>query len=412
MTRTVLLVDDEPEIREALGQTLDLAGLTPILAGSFVEAKDHITTRFDGVIVTDIRMRGRDGFHLLNYARGLDPDLPVILLTGEADIPMAVRAMAEGAYDFLEKPCAPKDFVQIVERALTVRRGALEVRAQKLQLESGDAAARMLFGTSAQSEALRDRVRVTARAGAEVLVMGEAGSGTPKIAEVIHLLSESAHRPFVKRAAGGLDVPALDEALEAAEGGTVYLDEIAAMPAATQFVLLGRLEAGIATRIIAGTTRDLPREVEAGTFHPDLFYRLDLMRVRVPSLRERPEDIPVMFRRYVAQACEQAALPEPEITPDVIARLMAQDWPGNARALMNAAMRFSMGLLESTVDEGLGLSAQMARVEQSLLREALRRHGGRASEAARALKLPRKTFYDKLAKHGLRPEDFRRGEGA
>lgn len=412
MTRTVLLVDDEPEIREALGQTLDLAGLTPILAGSFVEAKDHITTRFDGVIVTDIRMRGRDGFHLLNYARGLDPDLPVILLTGEADIPMAVRAMAEGAYDFLEKPCAPKDFVQIVERALTVRRGALEVRAQKLQLESGDAAARMLFGTSAQSEALRDRVRVTARAGAEVLVTGEAGSGTPKIAEVIHLLSESAHRPFVKRAAGGLDVLALDEALEAAEGGTVYLDEIAAMPAATQFVLLGRLEAGIATRIIAGTTRDLPREVEAGTFHPDLFYRLDLMRVRVPSLRERPEDIPVMFRRYVAQACEQAALPEPEITPDVIARLMAQDWPGNARALMNAAMRFSMGLLESTVDEGLGLSAQMARVEQSLLREALRRHGGRASEAARALKLPRKTFYDKLAKHGLRPEDFRRSEGA
>ena len=148
-----------------------------------------------------------------------------------------------------------------------------------------------------------------------------------------------------------------------------------------------------------------------GRFNADLFYRLDLMRVRVPSLRERPEDIPVLFRHYVAQACEQANVSEPQIGPDVIARLMAQDWPGNARALMNTAMRFALGIgeepLSAAQDDRLGLAEQLAQVERSLLVRALERAQGRSGEAAEALKLPRKTFYDKLARHGLRPEDYR-----
>ncbi len=145
-----------------------------------------------------------------------------------------------------------------------------------------------------------------------------------------------------------------------------------------------------------------------GRFNPDLFYKLDVMRVRIPALRERPDDIPVLFRHYVSIACEQAALPQPEITTDVIARLMAQDWPGNARSLMNAAMRFAMGLNEvEQVEEQAGLAEQLARVEKSLLIEALRRADGHATEAAKALKLPRKTFYDKLARHGIRPEAYR-----
>jgi len=143
----------------------------------------------------------------------------------------------------------------------------------------------------------------------------------------------------------------------------------------------------------------------------DIFYRLEVMRVRIPSLAERPEDIPVMFRLYVEQASEQAGLTPPEVTPDVIARLMAQKWPGNARALMSAAMRFALGLsveeTDPTPTEELGLAEQMARVERSLLIAALRRAQGRAGEAASNLKLPRKTFYDKLARHGIRPEAFR-----
>lgn len=144
-----------------------------------------------------------------------------------------------------------------------------------------------------------------------------------------------------------------------------------------------------------------------GEFSSDLYYRLEGVRVYIPGLRERPEDIPIIFRQYVAQAAEQAGVTAPEITPDTIARLMAQDWPGNARALMNAAMRFALGLGDVSEDQTLGLAEQMAQVERSLLIEALRKHSGQATAAAKALKLPRKTFYDKLTRHGIRAEDFR-----
>lgn len=407
MTRRVLLIDDEREVREALGQTLELADLDPLLAGSFVEAKDHIDARFDGVIVTDIRMPGRDGFHLLSHVRSLDADLPVILLTGEGDVPMAVRAMAEGAHGFLEKPCAPSDFLAVVEKALKARALVLENRRLRLEVEAGDAAARMLLGQSRQAQEMRGQIRAVARGSSEVLVTGEAGSGTSKVAEVIHLLSAAASHPFVKRGAAGLAVEALDDNIAAAKAGSLYLDEVGMLPVAAQYALLDRLEGGLPVRVLAGTTRDLATEVSEGRFNADLYYRLDLMRVRIPSLRERKEDIPLLFRHYVAQACEQANLPEPPIPADVLGRLMAQDWPGNARSLMNAAMRFAMGLGEAQEAEGLGLAEQMAQVERSLLIEALRRQGGHATEAAKALKLPRKTFYDKLARHGLRPEDYR-----
>lgn len=408
MNKRILLVDDDIEVREALGQMLELADLEPFLAGSFVAAKDLITREFDGVIVTDIRMPGRDGFYLLDYARAADPELPVILLTGEGDIPMAVKAMDAGAHSFLEKPCAPSDLLATVRKALGLRAEILASRRQRLQLESGDAASRMLHGTSPLAADLRERVRAVARAGAEVLILGEPGSGTPKIAEVIHLLSAAARHPFVKRSAAGLDVASLSEAFASAGAGTLYIDEIGQLGGPAQFALLDRLEAGGGARIIAGSTHDLGAEVEAGRFSADLFYRLDLMRVRIPAIRERTEDIPVLFRHYVAQACEQANLPIPDITPDHIARLMAQDWPGNARALMNAAMRFVMGLGDIEVADGIGLAEQMAKVERQLLIEALGKAGGNATAAAVGLKLPRKTFYDKLARHGIRPEDYRR----
>jgi two-component system C4-dicarboxylate transport response regulator DctD len=407
MTRRVLLVDDDIEVREALGQMLELAELEPTLAGSFVAAKDLIRRDFDGVIVTDIRMPGRDGFHLLDHARTVDPELPVILLTGEGDIPMAVKAMDAGAHSFLEKPCAPSDLLATVQSALGLRAEILAARQQRLQLESGDAASRMLHGTSHLASDLRERVRAVARAGAEVLVLGEPGSGTPKVAEVIHLLSAAARHPFVKRSAAGLDVQSLAEAFSVAGAGTFYIEEVAQLGGPVQFALLDRLEAGGGARIIAGSTHDLAAAVDAGRFSPDLFYRLDLMRVRIPAIRERTEDIPILFRHYVAQACEQANLPHLDITSDHIARLMAQDWPGNARALMNAAMRFVMGLGDTDEAAGLGLAEQMARVERQLLIEALGKAAGSATAAARALKLPRKTFYDKLARHGIRPEDYR-----
>ncbi|SLN22953.1 C4-dicarboxylate transport transcriptional regulatory protein DctD [Pseudoruegeria aquimaris] len=407
MIERVLLVDDDASVREALGQTLELAELRPTLAGSFIEAKDHIVPGFEGVVISDIRMPGKDGFALLEHARKVDPDLPVILLTGEGDIPMAVRGISAGAFDFLEKPCAPKDLLAVVEKAIKTRALVLENRRLRQQLQAGDAASRMLFGDSPQAEDLRARVRAAAAANAEVLVTGEHGAGTSKVAEVIHLLSDRAMRPFRKHAAASLGPAALKEAFTAAESGSLFLDEIAALPADSQFTLLELLDEPEAPRLIAGTYKSLAEEVAAGRFNPDLFYRLDLLRVRIPALRERPEDIPVLFRHYVAIACEQAALPLPEIPQELLSRLMAQDWPGNARALMNAAMRFAMGLGDEETEADMGLAERMAKVERSFLVEALRREAGNATGAARALKLPRKTFYDKLAKHGIRPEDYR-----
>ncbi|MBE0413034.1 sigma-54 dependent transcriptional regulator [Yoonia sp.] len=407
MIRQVLLVDDDRDVREALTQTLELAHLDPVVAGSFVEAKDHLRTDFPGVVITDIRMPGRDGFYLLDHVRNLDPELPVILLTGEADIPIAVRAMSAGAYDFLEKPCAPQNLVAVLDRALKARALVLENRRLKKELQKGDAASRMLFGQSQLAEELRSQARAVARAGTDALIVGEPGSGTSKIAEVIHLLSPMASRPFIKRAAASLAAADMKAAFADVMDGTLYIDEITALDPAVQLLLLDILEDRGAARVLAGSTRDIQAVVDAGRLSAELFYRLDLMRVRVPPLRERPEDIPVLFRHYVAQACEQANLMQPPITADLTARLIAQDWPGNARALMNVAMRFALGLDETETQPGLGLAAQMVQVERSFLIAALQRHKGRATDVARDLQLPRKTFYDKLKKHGLRPEDYR-----
>lgn len=406
MTDRVLLVDDDAAIREALGQTLELADLNPTIAGSYIEAKDHISKQFDGVIVSDIRMPGKDGFALLDYAQSVDPDLPVILLTGEGDIPMAVRGIAQGAFGFLEKPCATKDLIEVVERALKTRGLVLENRRLSRQLESGDAAARIIFGQSPQIEDLRARVRAVATTDTEVLITGEPGTGTSKIAEVVHLISRRSMHPFRKISAASMTPEGLRAEIEATEGGSVFIDEIASLPAQTQFALLESLDKA-APRLLAGTYRNLAEEVAQGRFNPDLFYKLDIMRVRIPSLRERPDDIPVLFRHYVDQACDQAALPKPDITPEVLSRLMAQDWPGNARSLMNVAMRFALGLGEDAETVEQGLAERMARVERSFLIDALRRVQGNASGAAKALQLPRKTFYDKLNRHGIRPEDYR-----
>ncbi|MGC3936997.1 sigma-54-dependent transcriptional regulator [Roseobacter sp. EG26] len=408
MSKKVLLVDDDAAVRDALAQTVELADLEPITANSFVAAKDLITPEFDGVILSDLRMPGRDGFHLLSYARAQDADLPVILLTGEGDIPAAMKAVGQGAFDFLEKPCAPTDLLAVLERALKTRALVLENRRLKSLIATGDPAARMLFGTSQLADGLRARVRRVALADTEVLVTGAPGTGISKVAEVIHLCSPRSKAPFVKRAAAGLEVGTLNEALDTARTGSLFLDEITQMPAQAQLVLMEALETGTQTRIIAGSNRDLAACVAAGHLNSELYYRLEVSPVRIPSLSERPEDIPTLFQHYVAQASEQAGLSAPEITPQVVAGLMARDWPGNARALMSEAMRFALGLAEDTPEDGaLGLAEQMAQVEKSLLEQALTRAEGRAVVAAEALKLPRKTFYDKLSRYGIRAEKYR-----
>lgn len=407
---TVLVVDDDAAVREALVQTLELAEIEAIAAASFVAIKDRITPAFEGVILSDMRMPGRDGFHLLDYAQAQDADLPVVLLTGEGDIPTAVRALGQGAFGFLEKPCAPADLLGVLERALKTRALVLDNRRMRRLVETGDPAARMLFGISTLAGDLRDRVRRVAQAEGGVLISGAPGTGISKVAEVVHLSSARSKAPFVKRAGDGLTLDALEAALAEAEGGTLFIDEIAMLPAPLQLTLAEVPQGRGSARLIAGNTGDLATQVRAGQFNADLFYRLEALGVRVPSLSERPEDIPVLFQSYVAQAAEQAGQTAPEVTPEIIAGLMARDWTGNARALMSHAMRFVMRLPDDlSPDEALGLTAQMAQIEKTLLEASLRRAEGQASAAAQALKLPRKTFYDRLARYGIKPEQFRPG---
>ena len=212
----VLVVDDDKAVRDALCQTLELADMEAIGAGSFVEAKDRIEPAFAGVILSDIRMPGKDGFDLLGHARSVDPELPVILLTGEGDIPMAVRGMSEGAFDFLEKPCASADLLRVLQKALKTRALVMENRRLKRMVETGDAASRLLFGQSAAARELRERVRRVARTDAEVLISGAPGTGISKVAEVIHLLSLRAAGPLVREAAAALTPERLSAAIERA----------------------------------------------------------------------------------------------------------------------------------------------------------------------------------------------------
>lgn len=270
MSIQVLVVDDDAAVRDALSQTLELADLVPLPAASFVAAKDHISSGFDGVILSDLRMPGRDGFHLLSYARAQDPDLPVILLTGEGDIPTAMKAVEEGAFDFLEKPCAPGDLLAVLKRALSTRRRILDQRHLQAIVETGDPAARMLFGTSQLAEGLRARVRRVALTNTEVLVTGAPGTGISKVAEVIHLCSSRSKAPFIKRAASGLDTASLQEALAAAHAGCLFIDEITQLPAQAQLALMEVLEAGTPARLIAGTHEDLQPLAQSGRFSAEL----------------------------------------------------------------------------------------------------------------------------------------------
>ena len=385
MTAPVLVVDDDPSVREALTQTLELEEFPVISAGSFVEAKDHITASFAGVILSDMRMPGRDGFHLLQFTRDTDAALPVILLTGEGDIPMAVRAMTQGAFGSLEKPCAPAELIAVIERAQKARAMALENRRLKAQLETGDAAARIIYGTSPQAEALRHRARSVARINAEVLISGPPGAGISTVAEVIHLCGAHPEGPFAKHTAAGMDPAAFAALIEDTQGGSLFLDEVQSMPMQTQFALLTLLETDELPRLIFGSAAPLDDAVQSGALHADLYYRLEALQVRIPGLSERPEDIPVLFRHYVAQAAEQAGIAAPDITPEVISSLMAQDWPGNARALMSAALRLTLGLPGAeTQTAGLGLAAQMAQVARPLPSATTAKHQGPPAAPRRA----------------------------
>lgn len=415
MTRHVLLIEDDKALRQSLAQSLELEEIEVTQAASYIEAKTHIDVDFPGVILTDLRMPGKDGFDVLDFARKSDPELPVILLTGEGDVPSAVRAMAAGAYDFLEKPCAPDHVLSVLSRAMDHRMAVLTGRRAERRLRRSDAAATNFPGGSDLVETLRGQLRRAAGLPIHLHLHGPAGAGKRLAAHTIHALAGHAvsGQPAAFHALSLQGAPA--DALsgqDLSEGAlTLSVKDLDGATPAHQQDLLRLIEARADLRVISSSTAPLD-DLRAGGLVEDLYFALNLMEIEVPGLAQRKMDLPALFETLVRQSVRTLDLDMPEIPESVYGEVLTRDWPDNLPELRNFALSFTLGLQDQrdTAAE-LGLVEQMDAFEKMVLSKSLRRAGGKAAAAADALGLPRKTLYDKLAKHGLRPKDFQNTEG-
>lgn len=440
----VLLIDDDPHLRQALSQTLDLAGLKVSALADARGVAERIERDWPGVVVSDIRMPGIDGLQLLQHLHEKDPELPVLLITGHGDVPLAVQAMRAGAYDFLEKPFASDDLQSSVRRALEVRRLVLENRTLRMALADRHTLSARLVGLSPAMQRLREQIGALAGINSDVLILGETGAGKEVVARALHDLSNRRNGPFVAINAGALAESVVESELfgheqgaftgaqkrrigkfEFANGGTLFLDEIESMTLDVQVKLLRLLQERVVERlggnqlipldirVIAATKEDLRQAADQGRFRADLYYRLNVAPLRIPALRERGGDALLLFQHFVDAARSRHGLPERSLTPAQRAALLRHPWPGNVRELQNAAERFALGLeldldlpnntTGSPEPEGgiVGLNAQVEAFERSLISAELGRPHGSLRSLAEALGLPRKTLHDKLRKHGL-----------
>jgi len=439
----VILVDDDTQVRKAGAQTLELAGLKVTCFASAEGVAESLTRAWPGVVVTDVRMPGTDGLGLLRRLHTLDPDLPVVIVTGHGDVPMAVQAMRDGAYDFIEKPFAADLLVNVVQRGLEKRRLVLENRDLRALLEGSQAIESLLVGRTPAMVRLRRTVLALADTDADVLLHGETGSGKEVVAHALHRFGRRAEQPFVAINCGALPATIIESELfghepgaftgaqgrrigkfEHASGGTLFLDEIESMPLELQVRLLRVLQerslerlgsnrpVPLDLRVIAATKVDLREASAQGRFREDLYYRLAVVPLQLPPLRERLADVPLLFQHFLLQAARRLGREPPEVEAEMTAGLLAHDWPGNVRELRNAAERFALGLelaeitAAGEVEGGVKLAERVEAFEKSLLVQALTRHGGDVRAICEALGLPRKTFYDKLQKHRLRRGDF------
>ena len=437
----VVLLDDDIHLRTALCQTFDLAGLRVQAYGSAEGVLAALPAQWSGVLVTDIRMPGMDGLELLEQLQQVDEQLPVLLITGHGDVPLAVQAMRIGAYDFLQKPFASELLLDSVRRALEVRRLVLENRSLRLALSEQRVLGERLLGHSPSVQRLRDQVSALATIQADVLILGETGSGKEVVARALHDLSARCDAPFVAINAGALAESVIESELfghesgaftgaqkrrigkfEYSNGGTIFLDEIESMSLDVQVKLLRLLQERVVERVgsnqfipldirgIAATKEDLLAAADAGRFRADLYYRLNVAQINIPALRQRSEDILPLFQHFLEDACSKYSVAPPPVSTALRAALLGHGWPGNVRELQNAAERCALGLdlgiVQVAVNDaaprsGMPLSEQVDAFERSLIASELLNPHQSLREVAQALQLPRKTLHDKLRKYGL-----------
>lgn len=442
----VVLIDDDADVREATAQTLELAGYEVLHFASARVAFRYISANFEGVIVCDIRMPEMDGNEFFRRLHKLDPEIALIFITGHGDIHEAVAAIREGAFDFLAKPFLPERLVASVERAMGARQLALENRALRESMTAKDGAATLL-GESRPMADLRDRLRHVASADVDVLIEGETGSGKGLIAHALHSLSARSRKPLVAVNCAALSDASVEIELfgaeagvfqgayrrrqgqaEMADGGTLLLDDVdlaspvvqhhlVQLVASREFRPVGAERSKrIDVRFLSTSKSDLQALVQSGAFRADLYYRLSVVSLRSPPLRERRDDIPMLFASLLRQAEQQFARTAPPLSDQVRQKLLEHAWPGNVRELGNFAERVVLGL-ESDPRSGepaaiATLPERVERFEASVLRETLSLTKGDVRSAIQMLGIPRKTFYDKLIRHAINLDQYRRGKAA
>lgn len=432
----VAFVDDDPDLRDANAQALQLAGFQVAPLASAQAALERIGPDYAGVVVTDVRMPGMDGIELFRRLRAIDRDIPVIVISGHADIDMAVGAMSEGAYDFIAKPYAGARLAETLRRAVEKRALVLENRRLRaLAAGSGEDVA--LLGETPGIVRLRETIRELADIDVDVLVLGETGTGKEVVASLLHRLGRRRDKPFVALNCGALPESVIESELfghepgaftgaqkrrvgriEHSSGGTLFLDELESMPLAAQVKLLRVLEMReiaplgsnalrrVDLRVVAATKVDLGDPARRPDFREDLYYRLNVVTLRIPPLRERRRDVPLLFAQFLARAARKYGRDVPVLDRSVERHLIENDWPGNVRELVHFAERVALGLSvelppmsQPAVEQSL--PERVAAVEEKLIREALEANGGDVRATLAALRIPRKTFYDKLARYGI-----------
>lgn len=435
MQGTVFLVDDDAMMRSSTQQSLELAGFAVRCFESAQEVLDLAGPRLNGVILSDIRMPQMDGMTLLQRLHEVDADLPVILITGHAEVQLAVEAMRRGAYDFIEKPFSPQGLAQVLRRALDHRSLVLDNRRLRAAAGKDDDLEVRLAGRSAGTLALRQKVRAIGASDADALIVGPTGAGKEVVARALHDLSPRSARPFVAINCAGLPAGMIESELfgheagafagairarygrfEHARGGTVLLDEVGQMPLDAQAKLLRVLQDRVIIRLgsnevipldirfIATATHDLAQQVAEGRFRDDLFWRLNVVTLIIPPLSARREDIPLLFLQLTREAAARHRVPDRLPSPELLADLAARDWPGNVRELRNAADRFVLGLdwmPNAQADDGPQLAQRVASFERAIIAGAIAAHQGHLRRVYESLGISRKTLYEKMQKHGL-----------
>jgi two-component system C4-dicarboxylate transport response regulator DctD len=444
----IMLVDDEAPIRQAVTQWLGLAGFETKVFDRAANAQSSLTVDFRGVLVTDLKMPGISGMELLRHSQQLDPELPVIVITGHGDVETAVEAMRLGAYDFIEKPFAPERFLEVVRRAFEKRQLVMENRQLRRTVNEQTLSSRIL-GTSKAAETLRATVAELAGIDVSVLIYGETGVGKDLVAHCLHDFGRRQKANYV-----AVNCAAIPEAmfeseffgheagafagagkarigrLEGASQGSLFLDEIDSMPISIQAKLLHALQdrtiqrlgsnrnVAVDVRTIAASKHDLREASAGGHFRQDLYYRLSVVELTVPPLRDRIEDIPLLFDYFASSA---AAVHEREprpLTAATMNMLMAHDWPGNVRELRNAAERHALGLADALApyEEGArgerkSLAQQVEAFERTLIERCLLETGGRIAAVTERLDIPRRTLSEKMARLGIDRRRYRTGDG-